>query len=295
MKSKKLWNAKLAGVLMLFATAIIAGCVGQEGDVFLSILDVRLVGGGAEDTTITAKVPEFARKDRDFDWQIVVQPSIDIQNVKIEVYDTGLFEPWEGMRGPFEKDLIKANRTEIFSLRYHMGDPGLAEDTDIKFRTFYTSNATISTSVVVLSEVEYFERKARDTLGEIPISTWTSTNPLRVTVTWSDEQPLLDAQEVQMYVDYQNLGTGFIDKLEPGEVYFIVPGNIEFQSCDDYRLEGEILILKRELDFLQKRAKRSTCTFKAKGTGTIDSRSIVGVAAYRYEIDSAVTVPIIGK
>ena len=176
-----------------------------------------------------------------------------------------------------------------------MGDPGLAEETDIKFRMFYTSNASISTSSIVLSETEYFERKAQGTLGNIPVTTWTSTNPLRLSVTWSDEQPLLDEQEVQMYVDYQNLGKGFIDKLEVGSTYFVLPGNLEFQTCDDYKLEGNNIVLKRELDFLQKRAKISTCTFKAKGTGIIDSRSMVGAASYTYEVDTKVTVPIIQK
>jgi len=293
MEGKISLKYKAAGLLVVIL--LISGCVGQEGGAFVSMLNIQLIGGGPEDTVITAKVPEFARKDRDFNWQLVVEPSVDIRDVKIEVYDTGLFEPWEGSKGPFFKDLIKANNTETFSLKYHMGDPGLAEETKIKLRMFYSSNSSISTTVAVLSEVEYFERKSAGTLGEIPITTWASTNPLKISVSWSDQQPLLDSQEVQMYIDYQNTGKGFIEKLGPGDVYFVIPGNLEFRACDDYGLEGNRIVLKREIDFVQKRAKRSTCTFKAKASEAIDSRSIVGIAIYRYEIDEEVRVPIIRK
>jgi hypothetical protein len=280
-------------VLLLAAAVVLSGCVGQGTNVLQNIMDIKLSGGGVEDTTITAKVPEFARANRDFDWQLAVQPAIDIRNFRTEIYETGLFDVVGS--DPLNKSEINGNRTELFSIKYHMGDPGLAQQTAIKMRSFYTSNATTSTTVVALSETEYFQRKQADTLSTIPVSTWTSTNPLLLTVTWSDPMPLLDAQAVQMYVDYQNLGSGYIEKLSAGQVTFTLPTNIEFVSCDDYNLTDGKLFLKRDLDFLQKRAKRSTCTFKAKASGTIDSQSIVGTALYDYEIDNTVTVPIIQK
>jgi hypothetical protein len=256
-------------------------------------MDIQMSGGGVEDMTITAKVPEFARSGSDFGWQLVVEPTIDIRDFRAEIYDHGLFtvvsEP------DFKPTSIRANTTKTFPISYKMGDTGLAEKTDIKMRSFYGSNTSLSTTVAVLSEVEYFQRKAQGKLGEIPVSTWASTNPLELTVSWSDPMPLLDAQAVQMYVDYQNSGSGFIEKLGIGEVTFIVPENIQFVTCDDYKLEGNSITLKRDLDFVQKQAKRSTCTFKAKASGTIDSRSLVGTALYTYEIDSEVTVPIIQK
>lgn len=280
-------------ILALFAIAVLSGCVGQNGGAIMSIMDIRMSGGGSEDMTVTAKVPEFARSNSDFNWQLVVQPSIDIKDFRTEIYDTGLFKAAEGQ--DIKADTIHANTTKIFPLSYKMGDAGLAEKTDIKMRSFYRSNVTISTTVAVLSEVEYFQRKAQGRLSEIPVYTWMSTNPLQLTISWSDTMPLLDAQAVQMYVDYQNTGSGYVEKLMPGEVTFVVPTNIEFVSCDDYNVTGNKLVLKRDLDFLQKRAKRSTCTFKAKASGTIDSQSLSGMALYSYEIDSKVTVPIIQK
>jgi len=280
-------------VLLLFAIVILCGCIGQDAGEQVKILDFQVTGGGVEDVTVTAKMPEFSRKDRDFGWQIVAQPTVDITDFRAEVYDRGLFTnltPDE-----VSADSINANTTKLFPISYRMGDPGLAEKTDIKMRSFYKSRAMTSTTVAVLNEVEYFQRKAKGTLGEIQVSTWSSTNPLLLTVSWSDPMPLLDAQEVQMYVDYQNLGDGYIEKLNTSDVTFTVPENLEFMSCDDYKNEGGSLILKRDLDLLQKRAKRSTCTFKAVAAGPVDSRSLTGTAAYNYEIDGTVTVPIIQK
>jgi len=281
-------------VFLLATIVVLGGCVGQSGGAMLSIMDIQMSGGGVEDMTITAKVPEFARSGGVFGWQLVVQPTVDVKNFRFEIYDHGLFMAVSGENIIGTSD-INANTTKTFPLTYTMGDAGLAESTDIKMRSFYVSNTTISTTVAVLSEVEYFQRKAQGKLGEISVSTWSSTNPLELTVSWSDPMPLLDAQAVQMYVDYQNSGSGFIEKLGIGEVTFIVPENIQFVTCDDYKLEGNSITLKRDLDFVQKQAKRSTCTFKAKASGTIDSRSLVGTALYTYEIDSEVTVPIIQK
>ena len=293
MKRRASSGAIKRAVFLLAAIVILGGCVGQEGGAIMNIMDIQMSGGGVEDMTITAKVPEFARSGSDFGWQLVVEPTINIRDFRAEIYDRGLFTPVS--EPDFKTASIRANTTKTFPISYKMGDVGLAEKTDITMRSFYKSNTTLSTTVAVLSEVEYFQRKAQGKLGEIPISTWSSTNPLELTVSWSDPMPLLDAQAVQMYVDYRNSGNGFIENLTTGEVTFTVPGNIEFVSCDDYKMAGEKLTLKRDLDFVQKQAKRSTCTFKANASGTIDSRSLVGTALYTYEIDSEVTVPIIQK
>ena len=275
---------------------MIAGCVGQDGGVLQSIMNVQVAGGGAEDVTITAKIPEFARSGGIFSWQLVVQPSIDIKDFRFEIYDHGLFTTVTGENIVGTSD-INANSTKTFPITYTMGDAGLAESTNIKMRSFYSSNATMSTTVAVLNEVEYFQRKANGKLDEIPVSTYSSTNPLQLTVTWSDTMPLLDAQGVQMYVNYQNKGEGFIDRLYAGNVTFTIPSNLEFVTCDDYGYNAATgkMTLMRDLDFLQKTAKKSTCTFKAKASGAMDSRSLVGTALYMYELDSTVNVPIIQK
>lgn len=282
-----------SAVFVLLAIVVLCGCVGQSSNVLQNIMNINVAGGGVEDLTITAKIPEFARNNSDFNWQLVVQPNTGIRNFRAEIYDHGLFTVVS--EGDLSADAINANTTKIFPISYKMENAGLADQTTIKMRSFYRSNATVSTTVAVLNEVEYFQRKAADTLGEIPVSTYTSTNPLQLTVSWSDPMPLLDGQEVQMYVDYQNLGEGFIDGLSAGNVTFLMPGNLKFVSCDDYRQDGERLVLKRDLDFLQKRAKRSTCTFTANASTAVDSRSLVGTASYAYELDSSITVPIIQR
>jgi|GEM_PF-5320734 len=304
MKTKKAASKALGlslPVVLLLTTAIFAaGCVGQGGNVFQSVMDVKVSGTSAtEDTTITAKIPEFARADTDFSWQLVVQPIADIKDFKIFIDDTGLFTDLQ-TGDPLNNGVtILANRTQTFNIKYRMGDPGLAEKTNIKLRSTYVSNASTSTTVAVLSDTEYFQRKAKGTLGEIPTSTWTSTSPLQLTVSWSDTMPLLDKQNVQMYVDYKNTGSGIIENLMPHQAFFSIPSNLEPKNCDDYTLvnlpEGNRLELKNQLDFIQNKAKRSTCTFVAHSAGPIDSTSITGWVQYTYEIDNTITVPIIQK
>jgi len=153
----------------------------------------------------------------------------------------------------------------------------------------------MTTTVAVLKEVEYFQRKAQNKLGEIPVTIWSSTNPLKVTVSWSDDMPLLENQEVQMYVDYKNEGTGFVGTLNPGDVTFTVPSNLKFVTCNDYELNGDKIVLKQPIEFVQKKGKKSTCTFTAVANTTIDSQALLGNALYNYELDSTVTVPIIQK
>jgi len=299
--ARKFAGLSLPIVFLLVSTVMIAGCTGQSNTDTGSTKDVNVIGGSTEDTTITAKVPEFARKDTDFNWQLIVQPSSAIKDFRAEIYDAGLFQGGDSAENMnlYEAEIM-ANRTKAFSLRYRMGDPGLAEKTDIKIRSFYSSETSIATTVAALSETEYFHRKATGTLDAIPVATTTTNNPLRLSISWSDAMPLLDKQEVQMYVDYKNNGEGYITTLEKNSVVFNIPSNLQAVRCDDYTLStiaqpGGTMTLSKTLDFVQKSAKRSTCTFAVKAAGTIDSQSISGRASYLYETDSTVSVPIIQR
>ncbi len=290
-------------VLPVLLSTLIAGCVGQGGDVLKSLIDVPLLTASAtEDVNIYAQVPEFARQNREFNWHIVVQPSIDIKNFAVDIYDACKFEDKSNaeeksaLKNPQE---IKANHTKIYTLTYSLGMIDFEGECEVRFKTSHKATATASTTVIALSDTEWQQRKARGTLSALPINTYVSSNPLKVEISWSEDPRFLDQSTIQMYVEYRNAGSGSIKKLESKAVNITLPKNLELAdpNCDDYSydVDKRELILVRSLDFIAKKAKRSTCTFKTKAAGDIDSQSIVATADYVYETDNSVKIPMLKK
>lgn len=285
--------------LMLVLVVLTSACVGQTGDVMQNMLTLDVVKGGAEDIAITAKVPEFARTNQDFNWQLIARPTSTVRDFRIEVYDHCLFEN-KGTES-FTSDKILPNNTQTFTLTYHT--PALNSDRTctVYFTSSYLSNSTLSTTVAVLKETEFMQRMQAGTLGEIPITTWSSTSPLELSVSWGpDSQPLLDNSQNQLHIGYANKGTGAIAKLDAGQVIIQVPENIEPSGqmpCDDYSWNPgtRTLTLNRQIDFIQKKAKTSTCTFTAKADQPVDSESLVVSAEYGYSIDGSVNMQLLSR
>jgi len=291
---------KTFGIAVL-AVIMTSACVGQGGGVIQNVLTIDVVKGGIEDMTIQAKVPEFARANGDFNWQLVSEPVITVKEFGIEVIDRCQFVN----KTPDSLALpeIRANNTQIFTMTYHTPQVEFERPCPVSFKATYTSNATMSTTVAVLQEVEYMQRKAAGKLDEIPIRTFTSRNPLQLTVSWGPYgQPLLHGSANQLYIDYSNAGTGTIARLEPGQVVIQVPANMGNDiNCDDYSKSAawgngdRTLTLSKQLDFLRKEAKRSTCTFIANASQPIDSQSLAITATYRYQLEGTVSIPLVAR
>lgn len=286
MKSKIL---VLVAVFVLLAS----GCVGQEeGDVIKQILRIDVVAGGVEDIHIRADIPEFARPNRNFTWHILATPSIDISDFDFFVYDRcgELFIPVGD--DSFHEDSIRANRTKTYEIKYTLKETQV-NSCKVRFKTTYTSNMTMSQNIVVLDEFEWMERENRGTRKDIPVYTYSSTNPLRMEISFSHDQPLIEEAEVRMYIDYYDDGTGIISELGPGDVKIEVPGNLEFITCDDYKMEDNMLVLDKEKKFFNKKAVRSTCEFNTLAEQVIDTRTMFIEALYGYSLDNEFTVSIL--
>jgi hypothetical protein len=283
--------------LTVLAVIMTSACVGQGGGVIQNILTIDVVKGGVEDMTIQAKVPEFARANGDFNWQLVSEPVIMVKEFGIEVIDRCQFV--NKTPDSFALPEIRANNTQIFTMTYHTPQVEFERPCPVSFKANYMSNATMSTTVAVLQELEYAQRKAAGKLDEIPIRTFTSRNPLQLTISWGPYgQPLLDSSANQLYIDYSNAGTGTIAMLEPGQVTIQVPANMGNDiNCDDYSWDAtkRTLTLSKQLDFLRKEAKRSTCTFTAKASKSIDSQSLAITATYRYQLEGTVSIPLVAR
>jgi hypothetical protein len=284
-----------AKILALAAALVIvaSGCTGQGGNnVIQQILKIDVVSGGVEDINIRAEMPEFARANTDFNLHVLVTPSVPINNLDITFYDRcgGLFTAKDNDN--FKESFIESNRTKTYETTYTMGETQVDKCT-VRFKTAYTSNMTLSQGVIVLTETEWFEREQAGTRKDITASSYSTTNPLRIAASFSQDQPLIDQANVKMYLDYSDEGTGIIKNLNPSEVKIKIPGNLELISCDDYNVEGGSLVLNKEKIFINKKASRSTCEFKTKASQAIDSRPVFVEAIYGYEIDSSFDVNIL--
>jgi hypothetical protein len=285
-------------VLMLLAM-LTSACVGQGGGTIQNILTLDVVKSVAEEMNIQAKIPEFARANSDFNWQLTVEPVQTVRELNIGVIDRCQFQLKEGGKDNFSIPVLPANNTETFSIAYHTPSIEFERPCPVVFAVNYVSNATFSTTVAVLQEVEYLQRKAAGTLADIPINSHASQNPLQLAISWGpDGQPILDNSSNQLYVDYTNTGSGTITKLSTGDVVIDVPENMGNDiNCDDYAWDNirRKLTLNTQLDFIQKATKRSTCTFKAKAGQPIDSQSLAVSATYNYTLEGTISVPMLAR
>ena len=277
----------------LLAIVLIAGCVGSAGqDMGIqSVFKIDIIRGGTEDITVQAEIPEFARAERKFDLTFMLTPAQEISNLSMNVFDRSSCPFINGTKDSWDVSTIKGNHTTKFSTNYTVGKIDFEKDCTIKFKATYSSNSSAGTTVAVLDESDYMERERTGKLGEIPINSWNSVSPLRITIRGLDK-PLIDNQRADMHIDYSNTGAGNIEALEIGSVIINLPGNLLSPDCDDYSQTAEGLVLKRRLEFTSGQAKSSSCTFIAKAWLPIDSRPLGVSAAYTYQLLQQVVIKV---
>ena len=280
----------IVGLLLVLSTAACVGTAGQ-GSGIPAVFKVDIIRGGTEDITIQAEIPEFARPDREFDWQIEATPAQEISKLSVNVFDRSSCTFTNSTPDSWYAETIKSNRTTVFKTNYVVGKVDFEKDCIIGFKATYSSNSSAGSTVAVLQENDYMEMERTGKLGEIPISSWNSVSPLEIGIRGLD-QPLIDNQRADIHIDYSNTGKGNIEALEPGSVIINLPGNLASPDCDDYSQTAEGLVLKRRLEFIDKVAKSSSCTFVAKAWLPIDSRPLGISAAYVYQLQQQVTIKV---
>jgi len=211
-----------------------------------------------------------------------------IYNVNFLAYDQCVFS------GDSSKDYekIRANQTVRWNWKWTTGDVVFQRDCAIRFRTQYNDTFHLSHSITVLSDTEYNNRDRQGTLGSIPVQISFTKNSIKATISFSKDQPFIDGDAVNMYIDYENIGNGIIDSLNIGDVYFTVPSNMIDVSCTAFNLDNGRYVLNRQLRFLNNKAPRSTCTFVTKASQDIDAGSILLTANYKYLLDNSLTVSV---
>jgi hypothetical protein len=225
-------------------------------------------------------------------FQITNKANYDLEDVSLNLYDTCVFEG--GGSEPI--GTLKSNRTNSTKWALTSKPITLSRDCNIKFALSYNGKFTFYQDVVVLSQSEYNIRLLDGTLHNIPIKTSSSSSPLQISLTFSEDQPLLENTDVNAQISYAYTGNGFID-VGAGDVKINLPSPSNLEVSGDY-CRGDYddgLSLRESLKFINKRASPTTCTFGAKASDMIDIKLLTITADYTYTIDGSVPVRVKGS
>jgi hypothetical protein len=234
-------------------------------------------------------------------FRIMNKAAYDLEAVNFELYDTCIFLGGYTQKSTFcqgcKEGELKSNRTYSWSWNFKAGDTVLSRDCDMKFRLEYKGKYSVYQNIVVLMQSEYNIRLMQGTLKSIPISSSSSNSPLKISLAFTETQPLLTETENDMQINYAYTGSGFIN-VTSGSVAIKVPDNLlgSEPSCTDYNYDSgtQTLTLKKELKFINKRASPTICNFKASASEPIDIKSLALTADYKYTIDSSIIIRVKG-
>jgi hypothetical protein len=240
-------------------------------------------------------IPTQVKSNRNLDviFEIQNKKTDPISDVKFLAYDQCLFS------GNNSKNFtdIETNTTKEWSWKWMTGPTGFDMDCKIKFKVDYLANFTRTQIIPVLTESEYNQRDAAGTLSSIPATTYSSTAPIDIIISFSQSFPFEEGDKVTFFIDYVNKEKGLIDKFDARDVRIKTTGNMNSISCNDYILSGNELVLNKELKFMGGRAPRSTCSFTAavSGQSPLDVQTLTLTAKYKYSLDYSLTVKVSPK
>jgi len=202
-----------------------------------------------------------------------------LESINVTAYDLCLFI------GDNKKELeeLKANRTNQWTWKWKAGETQFERDCDVKFLTEYMTEAYSSKTINVLQESEYYTRETQQTLNQIPVMSYSTDNSLQITMSFSEEQPFLEGEEIYVYINYADVGNGILKQVEAGKLIIDAPGNLINGECSGYDFDGEKFVLSSPLKFVSKKAPATSCKFITKANQLIDSRELAITATYKYQ------------
>jgi hypothetical protein len=214
-------------------------------------------------------------------FQVMNQANYDLTGVDLNIYDPCIFS------GEHEKNIgtLKSNQTTSWTWSLTASDVTLSRDCQLKFRLAYTGKLYFYQDVAVLSQSEYNLRLMQGTLQSIPLSSSSSSSPLKIYLTFTQGQPFIDGSSVDSQINYAYTGNGYISI---SSVNMQVPSNMVVSNCKDY--PGGTL--QRQLNFINKKATPSVCTFTATANQPIDIKSLTLTADYTYTLDNYIPVRV---
>ncbi len=286
---KKTTNPALLLILVLSVVAV-SGCIAnfpfaqQAG-----ILNPTVVLETPDISVKAEAVPLEVRSGKNLALFFEVDALKDLKDVSLKVTDTCLFS---GNLKGLEIPDLKEGRGRAFRETLTAGDVDFDTDCQIRFKTKYSASLIASQDIIVLDDAEFLGEQSSGKIAEkIPAFASTS-NPLRVSFSFSSPQPFQNNTDEFMYISLSaNAG---LQKLGKGSVRFTTPNNANI-TCDDYTADGGRLVLDREMVFTNGDAKKSTCKISTQARQAVDSKTIQLTANYLYAIDNSINVKIMRK
>ncbi|MHA2031542.1 MAG: hypothetical protein ACW99Q_19360 [Candidatus Kariarchaeaceae archaeon] len=229
-------------------------------------------------------------------FNITNKQGFDIENVSLSVYDQCIFTG----ESEWSSDKLRVNRTQLWNWKWSSPKVELEKDCEVKLRTEYDSQYNLTQDIIVLAETEYYIREQTGNLSDLQPSLSSSLSPLKISLRFSDTQPFLENENITMFIDYENIGDGFI---EIDNITMIVPKNLQ-GICNHYTNSGVIspeyeigvsgneFVLNRELTFFNNKATESTCTFTTNATQIIDQQILSITAHYKYMFDNSMIIKV---
>jgi len=213
----------------------------------------------------------------------------DLENIRVQAYDQCLFT------GPNEKTIseLRSNATDLTSWRWTAGDVALPTDCVVKFRVSYDGDFSLSQDIAVLTESEYTLREQAGTLHTIPIQSSSTSRPLKISVSFSEDQPLIEGTGIDLHINYAYTGNAFME-VEEDDMIINVPENLlaSDATCEDYDYEENTLSLNESLKFINKRSSPSTCSFTTTTSQPMDIRTLSLTANYKYILDNSLLIKV---
>jgi len=213
--------------------------------------------------------------------------NFDLTGVEVTAYDQCIFSG----KNSHVIDILRANSTLTWSWTWTSSQTEVDKDCTIRFRTTYNALNSIFQDIVVLYESEYQQRELEGTMYNIPIQSSFPISPLQIGLRFSEPQPLIDNWEYYMYLDYLDVGSGFVDVKS---ITLNFPKNIKADtiSCSGYKRDGSKLTLDREIKFINKKGTPTTCTFTTSASQPLSIETMQMRTEYEYKIDSSINIKV---
>ncbi len=230
--------------------------------------------------------PTTVKSGKDLKLKLYLESNKNLKDFTVYFYDTCVFSG-SSLKKTFD---LEKNSPKIISYKLKAGNVELPSNCQISFKMSYEGEYEASQDIVVLSSSEYEQRSRSGTLNEFLPKFEETTSPLYIALTFSELQPFKSGEEIRMKIDYENRGSGDL-KIENLEI--TVPNSLEPESCDDFKINGQKLILKKPIEFFGKKAAGSVCVFKTKTDVPISMEKMKISGKYKYTVRDYINVEVI--